>query len=785
MSQEARLKSWCNILGVDADAHARFLGASAEAVNAVGESRVIEQDVMRTRADIAYFRSRRVRRLMKVALLRYCGFYNVGYMQGLNEILAPLFAMVELLSSKSGTDKDLGQKGSIDPLVASRQVDGEFEDEAEAARCQLEQEDEMSKMEHAAWTEESINDIGPLHVSLLLFERIIERLAPVVFASEGVQALQAQLASFHLLLYYFDADLHGFLSQEGMTTNVYAQSWFITLFARRSSLHVALRVWDHLLAHSIDKPHIIIFLGVALLLHNKQKLAALPIELIPETLVRIQFVSEEEVDFVFSRALQLESLIPTSAMKEMRTVGFDSRISEAQRAPGLFELMYRPCLTVSAADIAQSICDSSRTIQYLIIECHPDQPASPSPSPSPLHALSVKKTGNATGLAGPGGHPILCSIQGSLPISTSVILEIWVAQQSSRTREPNLAMLSPAAAAILALLRSCRAPHVHIAICGSCSPQAPQHTPVQAQAQSQGQGQGQGQSQEANSKVHATSIPPGTGTGTGTGIDGDNKLLDDSAKKANCAAAGTGASTGTGTGAGTGTGTLSVNKLKREEAKRENMLPQNQLANALLVLGFSHVCVLKGAGMSPDELQGAFFSLPSHPLHSLSSALTSRTDGFAALVYSLLLAGCTLAPSEGDQAQAGSFVVEAPHDTALAEKIGRHFALQRATTDRDGGGAGAGAGAGAGDAAAAAGGGGGSRGVGGNSTSQTSANGNPAENKQPSSSKGFFGLDFDTVLPKITTSGLSIFSRISSAFAAAKPPSQGELNRAVGADTEL
>ena len=693
---EARIQRWSQILGIAEGAHhrARFWDASDEEVGAVAESRVIEQDVLRTRADVGYFRTPRVRSLLKAALLRYCGFYKLGYMQGLNEILAPLMALVEFLRWEG--------ESAVEPALPEEADKEDREDDKETTEIN---------------TATDLESGSPLHLGFLLFERFIERLAPVVFATEGVQALQAQLASFHLLLYYFDADLHGFLSQEGMTTNVYAQSWFITLFARRSPLHIALRVWDNLLA-ATDKPHISIFVGVALLLHNKQKLASLPIELIPETLVRIQFTSEEEVDAVFARALQMEALIPPSAVREMRMVGFDASLSEADRAPGLFELMYRPCLTVSAGDVARAICDPARKVQYLVIESRPEH------RPTPL-----------------------CSVQGSLPISTQIITEIWIAQQSSRSREPNLAMLSPTAAATLALLRACRAPHVHIAICGSDLPA----------------------SRAVDAAAAATTV---------VAADASVSTLvapDKEAKKA-----------------------PSVNQLKREEAKRENMLPHNQLANALLVLGFSHVCVLKGTALTHAESDAAE---PLSPRAlSLSQGLGSRTDGFAALVQALLQSGCGVEAESESIAAAGSggerVVVEAPHDPVMTEKIARYLAaVPHCATGADKSatpGSGMSAATGAASAAAAA-----AAATAATATTPpapTSASAPVSASSASSASssgKSVFGLfDLDAVLPKFSNTSSALFSRISSAFSSAKPSSPTQMNdesmvRSVGADTEL
>jgi len=206
------------------------------------------------------------------------------------------------------------------------------------------------------------------------------------------------------------------------------------------------------------------------------------------------------------------------------------------------------------------------------------------------------------------------------------------------------------------------------------------------------------------------------------------------------------------------------------------MLPQNQLANALLILGFSHVCVLKGAALAPAEAVAAALELPPQ-LQSLAPALRSRSDGFSALVYALVHVGCGVvtAPQENlngsDSAAAAAMgiVIDAPHDAATTDKIARHLAAVFCTKDGKGSPtpistlplANADVAVTSDDVEAVT------------STSSASSS---------STSKGFFGLGtiaFDTG---------TLLSRISNAFAASKPmprSSDESMKRAVGVDNEL
>lgn len=304
----------------NSDLKPRFWSAKELDLSAVPESRVIEQDVRRTRANETFFSTHSIRYVMQQALLRYCAFYNVNYMQGLNEILAPLLMLEPRLDSLHSATSD----GTNSSPVSSFQVI----DPALSETIDIDEVDEWQLVE--------LYD-SDFDVSLAIFERLIEKLSPVIFSTEGVQALQSQLASFHLLLYYFEADLSAYLAREGMTTDIYAPSWFITLFARRSPVEIPLYLWEMLLQSK--KPYLIIFIGVAFMQLHKNMLMTISLELLPETIVRLHFTSTYEVDCVFSRALQLEASTPESVVEDIIRLGFDSSLPDSDRAPGLYDIM--------------------------------------------------------------------------------------------------------------------------------------------------------------------------------------------------------------------------------------------------------------------------------------------------------------------------------------------------------------------------------------------------------------------------------------------------------------
>lgn len=285
-----------------------------------------------------------------------------------------------------------------------------------------------------------------------------------------------------------------------MTVDINAQGWFITLFARRAPVRLALRVWDLLLSVR-EKPHMIVFLGLALLIQNKHKLLHdVSLELVPETLVRLQLV-EEEIDATFAAALELETRTPASFVLTMRSVGFDGNMSEIDRAPALYGLIFLPCVVASAEDTAALLVKPSSTARYVVVDCSPDLSAT--------------------------------TIEGSLHVSPAVVDELCKVvdgQLAAAGWRP-----SPNSHPVLSALWTCCAKDVFLVLCGGA---------------------------ETTSPPLSMSKSPGP--------NGDSVAAQ-------------------------------ARHLKGQEAKRHNLLPCNQLATALLVLGYSHVSVVKGEGSAPGE----------------------------------------------------------------------------------------------------------------------------------------------------------------------------------------
>lgn len=300
--EEDRVKHWRKLLSIEREKEtADFESVKQEDVKRNTKTRVINQDVLRTRADENFFRSNLVQAVLRHTLIRFCSFYRIEYMQGLNEILAPVLAM--------------------DSAVVEQVVKDDAESTHDFASL------DYGKLVH------------PFQTHLLIFERLMVKLSPTTFWTKGVDALQVQLTTFHLLLMYHEPVLAIILRKAGMTPDIYAMSWLITLFARRQPVQRVLHIWDLVL--QTDSPQVWVYLAVALVRSRKNTLLGLCADRLPETLVGLKFESDEEVDAVFAQAVALMRITPSHLTEELSTLGFGRKVTERDREKGLKDLWVR------------------------------------------------------------------------------------------------------------------------------------------------------------------------------------------------------------------------------------------------------------------------------------------------------------------------------------------------------------------------------------------------------------------------------------------------------------
>ena len=220
----------------------------------------------------------------------------------------------------------------------------------------------------------------------MFLERLVLSLQPLLYQKEGIFALQAQLASLHSLLFYFDAPLAGYLSRHGMRCEIYAQSWLITLFTRRTPIPLSLYLLDRLLlltappAASANnnvpdaeqfsgRPYVLVLLALVLVLQNRERILTVPQEELPQLLSILQFKDEAAVDAAVARLSHVHSLAPPALLRDVQCTGFSPAISSSsstsqagayntyntQRAALLEEIIFRPCAVQRAVDMGTAV----------------------------------------------------------------------------------------------------------------------------------------------------------------------------------------------------------------------------------------------------------------------------------------------------------------------------------------------------------------------------------------------------------------------------------------------
>jgi hypothetical protein len=357
-----RIRRWYDIFSIDDGSRpARFWAATQAMKDKVADARVIRQDVARTRGDETFFKHAPIRRLMHECLLDFCAFHKLEYMQGLNEVLAPLLAInivstpgqYSLVNSHKATSKMIKTKhGDIYTKNINESLENNDSDEMASPH--------ISRAMSESWDDmDDQIDISHLKIqynsSFVFFEKLVHSLHSCLFSTHGMEALQAQLACFHNLLFYMDAELAMYLFKQGMRSDLYAQSWLITLFARRTEVEIALYIYDFFLQYH-QCPCIIIIFAVAFLVGQRDMLlSAVMREELPEIMSKMTFTSAAQVDEAKKLALCIFNVLPPSVIKSMNLLGFDMHLTRDLRKDHLRDLLYRPCVMVSARDFAVSV----------------------------------------------------------------------------------------------------------------------------------------------------------------------------------------------------------------------------------------------------------------------------------------------------------------------------------------------------------------------------------------------------------------------------------------------
>ena len=307
--------------------------------------RQISQDVMRTRQDEGFYSSGYVKSILMQTLLKFCVHQSIDYMQGINELLAPILAIspqyIDYVEGRNSVATD-----SCDSTVM-------YVDESNQL-CPL---------------------IHPFQLNMLFFERFVQRLLPTMFKCKGLAVLQLQLVAYHLLMNYHEPQLSMILLKEGLTPDMYVMPWLITLFARRHAIPVVLHLWDILLqVQSTSSPLLIIFLSVALMQKGRSFLIESYVkDCLTEALLSLKFETIDQVEEVVQQAMRLEESTPRCVLDHLQALIFGGGDDmEDRREAGLQSIWKMPCIITDYREVGSSLCSrptGSRRLRYVLLDC--------------------------------------------------------------------------------------------------------------------------------------------------------------------------------------------------------------------------------------------------------------------------------------------------------------------------------------------------------------------------------------------------------------------------------
>jgi len=250
-----RLKLWSTLLGVEDDNAAENSTAIPE--TKCEEFNVLIADIKRTRAEYEEFRTDSYQEALQAILQTFSLMHNVPYKQGLNEVLAPMLHL-------------------LPPSPTSR---------------------------------------GSALYSI--FESFVFRFLERWYLHDSSYYLFKSFRYLHLLLMYHDPILANHLQNYEFVPELYAASWFLTVFCRGVPLHHAHLLWDYFLA--IDDPSFIFFIAVRLLVRKRELLLVSDAEHLPEVIASLQiFASEGNIDEVLKEANGLYRDTPRGFLRNLR-----------------------------------------------------------------------------------------------------------------------------------------------------------------------------------------------------------------------------------------------------------------------------------------------------------------------------------------------------------------------------------------------------------------------------------------------------------------------------------
>ncbi|KAI6101451.1 rab-GTPase-TBC domain-containing protein, partial [Pisolithus croceorrhizus] len=219
-------------------------------VAAMGLRKIIQQDVERTFPDMGYFRSDEVQHQLTNVLFLYSAMHpDIGYRQGMHELLPPLFYAIDFDSVPEA--HEVFETDSLFAEFCSRSW-------VAADSWALFSAIMQKVFQWYEWREPALPPpaaLGPVNLKPYV--------PPIVEACNRIQGN---------LLKSVDPTLYEAMQGAGIEPQIYGLQWLRLLFTREFPMDEAMMLWDGLLASSHPTPSLVLWLCVAMFIRIRTKL---------------------------------------------------------------------------------------------------------------------------------------------------------------------------------------------------------------------------------------------------------------------------------------------------------------------------------------------------------------------------------------------------------------------------------------------------------------------------------------------------------------------------------
>lgn len=142
------------------------------------------------------------------------------------------------------------------------------------------------------------------------FTRFMHLFVPTFYNDADFLSLQWSLGMFSLLLKYHDPEVALYLRRCKISWDIYAFSWFITLFASKLPLELEYKLLDFYVQEADCL--MIFYVATAFMMFHRNEILATEEFMLPQTMANLTLNKVQDICRIFARALELKQTTPTS-----------------------------------------------------------------------------------------------------------------------------------------------------------------------------------------------------------------------------------------------------------------------------------------------------------------------------------------------------------------------------------------------------------------------------------------------------------------------------------------